>query len=91
MSSAFLEDPSSESYSPQICVILLAACIGSERMTKISSGRKYEVQQKLVSAVYKRIEIANELPEDIVVDTEEGVDGSKPSLVIRIKKTTESN
>jgi hypothetical protein len=54
---------------------------------KISSGKTYEIKQKLVSSIHKKIEIANDLSKDIVIDTEEDIDGSKPSIVIRIKKT----
>jgi len=58
---------------------------------KISSGKTYEIKQKLTSSIHKKIEIANDLSKDIVIDTEEDIDGSKPGIVIRIKKTIRRN
>ncbi|MDH5794096.1 MAG: hypothetical protein OEZ18_06015 [Candidatus Bathyarchaeota archaeon] len=58
---------------------------------RIKSGRDSEIKQKLVSSIHKKIVVANDLPKDIVIDTEEDIDGSKPSIVIRIKKTIRRN
>ena len=58
---------------------------------EITSGEKYEVRQKLVSAIHKRIEVTNEFQENIVIEVKEGIDGSKPSLVIRITKAAASS
>ncbi|PIU59243.1 hypothetical protein COS86_05320 [Candidatus Bathyarchaeota archaeon CG07_land_8_20_14_0_80_47_9] len=53
---------------------------------RIKSGRDSEIKQKLVSSIHKKIVVANDLPKDIVIDTEECVDGSRPSILIRIKR-----
>lgn len=53
---------------------------------RIKSGRNSEIKQKLVSSIHKKIVVANDLPKDIVIETEECVDGSKPSMLIRIKR-----
>jgi hypothetical protein len=53
---------------------------------RIKSGRDSEIKQRLVSSIHKKIVVANDLPKDIVIDTEECVDGSRPSLLIRIKR-----
>jgi hypothetical protein len=53
---------------------------------KISSGKTCEIKQKLMSSIHKKIEVANDLSKDIVIDTEECVDGSRPSILIRIKR-----
>ena len=58
---------------------------------RIKSGRDSEIKQKLVSSIHKKIVVANDLPKDIVIDSEEDIDGSKPSIVIRIKKTIRRN
>ena len=64
---------------------------GEQMVEKISSGKTCEIKQKLTSSIHKKIEIANDLSKHIVIDTEEDIDGSKPSIVIRIKKTIRRN
>jgi len=55
-------------------------------MEKISSGKIYEIKQKLVSSITKRLSIKNDLPVDIGFEVEEVLDGSKPKLTISIKR-----
>jgi hypothetical protein len=64
---------------------------GEQMVEKISGGKTYEIKQKPVSSIHKKIEIANDLSKDILIDTEEDIDGSKPSIAIRIKKTIRRN
>jgi hypothetical protein len=64
---------------------------GEQMVKKFSSGKTYEIKQKPVSSIHKRIEIVNDLSKDIAIDTEENIDGSKPSIVIKIKKTIRRN
>lgn len=53
---------------------------------KIGRRKVGEIKQKLVSAVQKRIFVANELRDaDIEVEHVEKLDGTKPHIIIRVK------
>lgn len=53
---------------------------------KIGRRKVGEIKQKLVSAVQKRIFVANELRDtDIEVEQVEKLDGTKPHIIIRVK------
>lgn len=60
---------------------------GVSMVLKIESRKVTEVKQKLSCAVNKRIWVANELRDaDIEIDQVENVDGTKPHILIRIKR-----
>jgi len=56
---------------------------------KILRRKVLELPSKLAFAIARRVLIANELKDtDIVVEPVEKVDGSKPRLLIRIKRVS---
>lgn len=57
-------------------------------MTQMVKSRKVaELPQKLTMSVNKRIMVANELRDsDIEIDQVEKLDGTKPHILIRIKR-----
>jgi len=53
---------------------------------RLGSRKVMEIKQKLIMAVTRRILVANELKSaDLEIEWVEHVDGTKPSLLIRIK------
>jgi hypothetical protein len=58
---------------------------------KIKRRKVLELPSKLAFAIARRVLIANELKgTDIVIESVEKVDGSKPRLLIRIKRLSRS-
>lgn len=54
---------------------------------RLKPRRVVELKTRLISAVQSRVFVANELKDvEIVLDQVESVDGSRPRLVIRIKR-----
>lgn len=54
---------------------------------KLRRRRVLELPSRLAFAITRRVYVANEMKDvDIVVESVEKVDGSKPSLLIRIKR-----
>jgi hypothetical protein len=54
---------------------------------RVECRKVAELRQKLSCAVNKRIWVANELRDaDVLIDHVENLDGTKPHILIRIKK-----
>lgn len=55
-------------------------------MVELGSKKVVEISQKLVMSVGKRVLVANHLDTPIEVEQIEHLDGTKPRLLIRIKR-----
>lgn len=55
-------------------------------MQKLKAGKTFHIRQKLISAVNKKIVMANATKHDFIFEFEENVDGVKPSLTIKIRR-----
>jgi hypothetical protein len=55
-------------------------------MEKLSAGKVARIRRKLQSAVPQEVLVKNCTDSDIMLEEKENLDGSKPSLVIEIKR-----